>query len=71
MLEYFADKETNTLPFVFHVFGKGSYEKQLFNLAQRYPEHIIYYGFQSLDTIKKTAEQCDYCLMPSVCLETF
>jgi len=71
MLEYFADKETNTLPFVFHVFGKGSYEKQLFNLAQRYPEHIIYYGFQSLDTIKKTAEQCDYCLMPSVFLETF
>jgi len=71
MLKHFADTETKTLPFVFHVFGKWSYENQLIKLAQRYPKHIIYYGFQPLDIIKKTAEQCDYCLMPSVFLETF
>lgn len=59
------------LPFVLHIFGKGSYEAKIIEVAKQAPEHIIYYGFQSLETIKKTAEQCDYCLMPSLFLETF
>lgn len=59
------------LPFALHIFGKGSYEAKIIEVAKQAPEHIIYYGFQSLETIKKTAEQCDYCLMPSLFLETF
>jgi len=59
------------LPFVLHIFGKGSYEKKVRQLAEQFPQHIIYYGFQLLEKIKETAKQCDYCLMPSLFLETF
>jgi glycosyltransferase involved in cell wall biosynthesis len=56
---------------VLHIFGKGAYEKKIIPLAEQYPQHIIYYGFQPLDSIKNIATQCDYCLMPSLFLETF
>lgn len=71
MIEHFGDTKATSLPFVFHIFGKWAYEKKILQLAEQYPQHIIYYGFQPLDTIKKTARQCDYCLMPSLFLETF
>jgi glycosyltransferase involved in cell wall biosynthesis len=59
------------LPFVLHIFGKGSYEKKILQLAEKYPQHIIYYWFETLEFIKKIAQQCDYALMPSLFLETF
>ena len=71
MIEYFSDTETKTLPFVVHIFGKWSYEKKVCQLAEQFPQHIIYYGFQPLEKVKKTAKSCDYCLMPSLFLETF
>lgn len=71
MIDHFTDTKTNALPFVLHIFGKWSYENKILQLAKQYPQNIIYYGFQPLDTVKKTAEQCDYCLMPSLFLETF
>ncbi len=71
MIKYFGDIQITSLPFVFHIFGKWSYEKKILQLAEQYPQHIIYYGFQPIDTVKKTAAQCDYCLMPSLFLETF
>jgi glycosyltransferase involved in cell wall biosynthesis len=69
MVEDFLEKWK--LPFVLHIFGKGSYEERIVNLAKQAPEHIIYYGFQPLDIIQQTAEHCDYALMPSLFLETF
>lgn len=71
MVSYFADTKNHTLPFVLHIFGSGEYEQKVLELAEQFPEHIIYYGFQPLEHIKKIAEQCDYCLMPSLFLETF
>lgn len=71
MIAYFSEKKQWELPFVLHIFGKGSYEQKIITLAKQFPEHIIYYGFQPLDYVKKIAEQCDYCLMPSLFLETF
>lgn len=71
MIEHFANESEKTLPFVLHIFGKGKYESQILDLAKQYPAHIIYYGFQPLQSIKKTATQYDYCLMPSLFLETF
>ena len=71
MIGHFGDTKTNTLPFVLHIFGKWAYEKKILQLAEQYPQHIIYYGFQPLDIVKKTATECDYCLMPSLFLETF
>lgn len=71
MIKHFSDIENNTLPFVIHIFGDGVYKKDIESLAMQFPTHILYYGFQPLSVVKKTAEQCDYCLMPSTFLETF
>jgi glycosyltransferase involved in cell wall biosynthesis len=68
---YSVPESDGQFPFVFHIFGKGRHEQDILNLAKRYPVHIIYYGFQPLETIKNTAKKCDYCLMPSHFLETF
>lgn len=71
MVSYFADTKNQTLPFVLHIFGSGEYEQKVLEFAEQFPEHIIYYGFQPLEHVKKIADQCDYCLMPSLFLETF
>jgi len=53
-------RSDNKLPFVLHIFGKWSYEKKILQLAEQYPQHIIYYGFQPLSSVKKIAQQCDW-----------
>ncbi|MEI6118622.1 MAG: glycosyltransferase [bacterium] len=52
------------------VFGSGSREKRIQELAQKHT-NIHFFGRQNLDTIKRYVVNCDYCLIPSECLETF
>lgn len=63
-------KNHGWIPFQFYVFGKWKYEKELLDLWQTY-NNIHFFGWQSLDTIKKYQENCNFCLMPSTFLETF
>lgn len=69
MIQYFW--QTKQIPFTIDIYGEGSYQQDIKKLAIQYPTHVHYYGFQSLQTIKTKAQQYDYCLMPSLFLETF
>lgn len=68
-LESFAQNHW-WIPFQFYVFGKWKYEKELLDLWQKY-NSIHFFGRQPLETIKRYQENCDFCLMPSLCLESF
>lgn len=63
-------KETWTIPFSLYVFGKGKYVKDLLDLSAKY-NSIHFFGRQSLETISRYKENCQFCLMPSTFLETF
>ncbi len=72
MIELF-DKEINSneeLPFELFVFGTGSREAKIKELAGKY-KNIHFFWRQSLETIKRYIPNCNYCLIPSECLETF
>ncbi|MDD3262300.1 MAG: glycosyltransferase [Candidatus Absconditabacteria bacterium] len=58
------------LPFSLFVFGAGSYEEELKELAEK-SKNIHFFGWKTLPEIKRYVENCDYCLMPSTFLETF
>lgn len=58
------------IPFSFYVFWKGKYVPQLLDIAEKYSS-VHFFGWQSLDTIKRYKDNCHYCLMPSMFLETF
>jgi glycosyltransferase involved in cell wall biosynthesis len=68
MLRKFLNK--GELPFSLFVFGSGSYEKELLELAGK-SKHIHFFGRKTLPEIKRYIENCHYCLMPSTFLETF
>ncbi|MCX6824505.1 MAG: glycosyltransferase [candidate division SR1 bacterium] len=67
MIEMYKGKE---LPFELFIFGSGSRESKIQELASK-NTNIHFFGRQSLETIKRYIENCDYCLIPSECLETF
>lgn len=69
MLHKFID-EYGEIPFSFYVFGKWKYIQALLDLAAKYSS-IHFFGRQSLETIKRYKENCQFCLMPSTFLETF
>jgi len=58
------------IPFDVFVFGTGEYGSQILDLSEKY-ESVHYFGFQPLATIVRYVPSCQYCLMPSVFLETF
>lgn len=58
------------LPFSLFVFGAGSYEEELKELAGK-SKNIHFFGWKTLPEIQRYVENCDYCLMPSTFLETF
>lgn len=66
MIEIFGEK----LPFEIFIFGAGSREKKIQELASKYP-NIHFFWRQNLETIKRYIINCQYCLIPSECLETF
>lgn len=69
MIEIF-EKKWEELPFDFFVFGAGSKELKIQELASKYP-NIHFFWRQNLETIKRYIINCQYCLIPSECLETF
>ena len=50
------------------IFWKWSLESQLFEVHDK---NVHYFGWKTLDEIKKYLPNIDYCLMPSEFLETF
>jgi len=58
------------LPFELFVFGSGSLEKEILELANSYPE-VHFFGWKPLAEITRYTQNCQYCLMPSTFLETF
>lgn len=69
MIEMF-EKKNQEIPFELFVFWSGSREKKIEELASKHT-NIHFFGRQSRETIKRYVENCQYCLMPSECLETF
>jgi len=67
MIEMYKWKE---LPFELFIFGSGSRETKIQELASK-NANIHFFWRQNLETIKRYVENCDYCLIPSECLETF
>lgn len=69
MLKAFIQKH-GTIPFSFYVFGKWKYVNDLIELASDHSS-IHFFWWQTLSTIQRYQENCDFCLMPSTFLETF
>lgn len=70
IFEFLDNYPNKELPFELYVFGTGSYEKGLMQLAQRFKE-IHFFGRKPLSEVERYLENIDYCLMPSRFLETF
>ena len=64
------EKNKQELPCELFIFGSGSGEKRIQELASE-NSNIHFFWRQNLETIKRYIVNCDYCLMPSECLETF
>lgn len=69
MITIFEKNEEN-LPFSLFIFGSGSKEKKIEELAQKHP-NIHFFWRKDRTTIKRYVDNCQYCLLPSECLETF
>ncbi|HKL43720.1 MAG TPA: glycosyltransferase [Candidatus Absconditabacterales bacterium] len=69
MLKRFI-KDYGELPFSIYVFGKGKYVQDLLNISAKH-NSIHFFGWQPLETIQRYKENCQYCLVPSMFLETF
>ncbi len=69
MIEMFG-KNAQELPFELFVFGSGSRERKIEELAYTH-KNIHFFGRQNLETIKRYISNCQYSLMPSECLESF
>ncbi len=69
MLKRFI-KDYWELPFSIYVFGKGKYVQDLLNISAKH-NSIHFFGWQPLETIQRYKENCQYCLVPSMFLETF
>jgi len=69
MIEIF-EKNEQKLPFELFVFGAGSREKKIQELAEKHT-NIHFFWRQDIPTIKRYIDNCQYGLMPSECLESF
>lgn len=58
------------VPFSLFVFGSGSREKKIQELSAKHP-NIHFFWRQDITTIKRYIPNCQYCLIPSECLESF
>lgn len=70
MIEIF-EKKNQKIPFTLFIFGSGSREKKIQQLASQHPNNIHFFGRQPLNTIKRYINNCTYALIPSECIETF
>ncbi len=69
MIELF-EKKNQKIPFELFIFGSGSRESKIQELTNRH-KNIHFFWRQSRETIKRYVNNCQYCLMPSECLESF
>ncbi len=69
MIELF-EKKGEKLPCELFIFGSGSWETRIQELASK-NTNIHFFWRKDLATIKRYIPNCNYCLMPSECLETF
>lgn len=69
MIELF-EKKNQKIPFELFIFGAGSREFKIQELASTHPQ-IHFFWRKSLETIQRYINNCQYALMPSECLETF
>lgn len=58
------------LPFELYVFGKWSRETELLELQKTFKQ-IHFFGRKPLTEVERYLQNIDYCLMPSLCIETF
>ncbi|MCX6822717.1 MAG: glycosyltransferase [candidate division SR1 bacterium] len=58
------------LPVQLFVFGSGTYEKEIMQLAHKY-KAIHFFGRQARETIRRYVSNCNFILAPTTCLETF
>ena len=58
------------IPFSLYVFGKWKYVQDLLDIAAKH-NSVHFFWRQSLETIQRYQENCQFCLMPSTFLETF
>lgn len=56
--------------FELYIFGRGSLEKELLDL-QKEKKNIHFFGRKPLSEVERYLGNINYCLMPSMCLETF
>ena len=71
LIESFTHLLDNGYDITLNIYGKGEYTDHIQQLAQQYPQHIIYHGWQKKNTILTTRKRMDYFIMPSQFLETF
>ncbi len=69
MIELFQETGEK-MPFNLFVFGSGSREKKIQKLAEN-NTNIHFFWWQDIMTIKRYVNNCQYCLIPSECLESF
>lgn len=58
------------LPFDLYIFGKGNKESELLELQKEFKQ-IHFFGRKPLSEVERYLDNIDYCLMPSLCIETF
>lgn len=63
-------QDIGTIPFSLYVFGKWKYVQDLLDIAEEH-NSVHFFWRQSLETISRYKDNCQFCLMPSTFLETF
>lgn len=70
ILELIQSYQWSDLPFEIYIFWSWSYENQVLELQNKYKQ-VHFFGRKTLEEIQRYLPNIDYCLMPSLCLETF
>ena len=70
LLEWIRSQDLKNLEVDFYIFWAGKYEEALLELTRECPQ-IHFFGWKPLTEIERYLSNIDYCLMPSLCLETF
>ena len=70
LLEWIRSQDLKNLEVDFYIFWAGKYEETLLELTRECPQ-IHFFGWKPLTEIERYLSNIDYCLMPSLCLETF
>lgn len=70
ILDAMRQDQASESTFELYIFGSGSLEKELLDL-QKEKKNIHFFGRKPLSEVERYLGNINYCLMPSMCLETF